>query len=335
VEVPARDHKALDLDRETVISNAVTRAKDSIMRVFVTGSTGFIGSAVVQELLGAGHQVVGLARSDKGAAAVAAAGAEVFRGSLEDTDGLRAAAEEADGVIHTGYIHDFSPTANPTAAAAVDGQAIAAFGEAFAGTGKPLVVAAGLPQPEPGGISTEDVRAPENPHYPRVSERAALALADRGVRVSVVRLPPSVHGEGDYAFVPSLIAIARAKGLAAYIGDGANVWPAVHRLDAARLFRLALEQAPAGTLLNGVGDEGVPFRQIAEVIGRHLDVPVKSISADEAREHFGGFALFAAFDVPASSARTQERFGWHPAEPGLIADLDQSHYYTVRDRSMH
>jgi nucleoside-diphosphate-sugar epimerase len=311
------------------------------MRVFVTGATGFIGSAVVQELLGAGHQVVGLARSDKGAAAVAAAGAEVFRGSLEDTDGLREAASDADGVIHTGYIHDFSPTANPAAAAAVDGGAIAAFGAALAGSGKPLVVASGLPAVKPDPVITEEDVAPENPDYPRVSERAAIALAasagqsDSGVRVSVVRLPPSVHGEGDYAFVPSLIAIARDKGLAAYVGDGANVWPAVHRLDAARLFRLALEQAPAGTLLNGVGDEGVPFREIAEVIGRHLNVPVKSITADEAPAHFGGFALFAQFNVPASSARTQERFGWRPTEPGLIADLDQGHYYTVRDHLMH
>jgi nucleoside-diphosphate-sugar epimerase len=305
------------------------------MRVFVTGATGFIGSAVVRELLSNGHQVVGLARSDKGAAAVTAAGAEAVRGSLEDTDSLREAARKADGVIHTGYIHDFSPTANPAAAAAVDGAAIAAFGEALAGTGKPLVVAAGLPQPEPGGISTEDVRAPENPHYPRVSEPAAIALANRGLRVSVVRLPPSVHGEGDYAFVPSLIAIARKTGLSAYVGDGANVWPAVHRLDAARLFRLALEQAPAGTLLNGVGDEGVPFREIAEVIGRHLNVPVKSVTAGEAQAHFGAFALFAQFNVPASSARTQERFGWRPTEPGLIADLGQGHYYTVLDRGTH
>jgi nucleoside-diphosphate-sugar epimerase len=305
------------------------------MRVFVTGATGFIGSAVVQELLGTGHQVVGLARSDRAAAAAAAAGAEVFRGSLEDTDGLRQAAGNADGVIHTGYIHDFSPTANPAAAAAVDGGAIAAFGEALAGTGKPLVVASGLPAPEPGDTVTEDTTAPENPHYPRVSERTAVALAGSGVRASVVRLPPSVHGEGDYAFVPSLIAIARDKGASAYVGDGANVWPAVHRLDAARLFRLALEQAPAGTLLNGVGDEGVPFREIAEVIGRHLNVPVKSITAEEARAHFGAFALFAQFNVPASSARTQARFGWRPAEPGLIADLDQGHYYTVRDHLMH
>ena len=305
------------------------------MRVFVTGATGFIGSAVTAELLGAGHKVVGLARSDKGAAAVTAAGAEVFRGSLEDTDGLREAAGNADGVIHTGYIHDFSPTANPAAAAAVDGGAIAAFGEALAGTGKPLVVASGLPAVKPDPVITEEDVAPENPDYPRVSERAAIALADRAIRVSVVRLPPSVHGEGDYAFVPSLIAIARDKGLSAYVGDGANVWSAVHRLDAARLFRLALEQAPAGTLLNGVGDEGVPFREIAEVIGRHLNVPAKSVTAEEARDHFGRFALFAQFDVPASSARTRERFGWRPTEPGLIADLDQGHYYTVRDHLMH
>jgi nucleoside-diphosphate-sugar epimerase len=305
------------------------------MRVFVTGATGFIGSAIVRELLGNGHEVTGLARSDKAAETVAAAGAEVFRGSLEDTDRLREAASRADGVIHTGYIHDFSPTADPAAAAAVDGGAIAAFGEALAGTGKPLVVAAVLPEPEPGSIATEDLKAPENPHYPRVTEPAALALVDQNIRASVVRLPPSVHGEGDYAFVPSLIAITRAKGLSAYVGDGANVWPAVHRLDAARLFRLALELAPAGTLLNAVGDEGVPFREIAEVIGRHLDVPVKSVTSEEAREHFGTFALFAQRSVPASSARTQERFGWRPAQPGLIADLDQGHYYTVRDHLMH
>ena len=302
------------------------------MRVFVTGATGFVGSAVVQELLGAGHQVVGLARSDKGAAAVAAAGAEVFRGSLEDTDSIRQAAGHADGVIHTAYIHDFSPTANPAAAAAVDGRTIAAFGEALAGTRKPLVVASGLPAVKPDPVITEEDVAPENPEYPRVSERAAIALADRNVRVSVVRLAPSVHGEGDPHFVTAFIGIARANGLAAYVGDGANVWSAVHRLDAARLYRLALEQAPAGTLLNAVGDEGVPFRQITEVIGRHLNVPVKSITAAEAPGHFGPvFALFAQFNAPASSARTQERFGWRPTEPGLIADLDQGHYFTVRD----
>lgn len=308
------------------------------MRVFVTGATGFIGSAVVRELLSNGHRVVGLARSDKSAAALAKAGAEVFRGTLEETDGLTEAAKNADGVIHTGYIHDFSPTANPAAAAAVDGGAIAAFGDALAGTGKPLVIAAGLPT-IPGVTVTEDDEMPENPHYPRVSERAAIALVDRGVRVSVVRQPPSVHGAGDPHFVTAFIGVARAKGLSAYVGDGANVWSAVHRFDAARLYRLALEfassaQAPAGTLLNAVGDEGVPFREIAEAIGRHLDVPVKSLTAEEAPGHFpGAFALFAQFDAPASSARTQQRFGWRPTQPGLIADLDQGHYFTVLDDS--
>ncbi|HEY1819004.1 MAG TPA: SDR family oxidoreductase [Trebonia sp.] len=306
------------------------------MRVFVTGATGWIGSVVVRELLTAGHQVVGLARSDGSAARVTAAGAEVFMGSLEDTDGLRAAAAEADGVIHTGYVHDFSPTGDPAGAAALDGRVIAALGEALAGTGKPLVVASGLPPAPAGGVSTEDVLLPENPAHPRVSEPAALAVAASagqhgGVRASVVRLPPSVHGEGDYWFVPIFIGIARKSGLSAYIGDGANVWPAVHRVDAARLFRIALEQAPAGTLLNAVADEGVPFREIAEVIGRHLDVPVKSITAQDARGQFGTLAGFAATDVPASSAITRERFGWRPTEPGLIADLDHGHYFTVRD----
>jgi nucleoside-diphosphate-sugar epimerase len=302
------------------------------MRVFVTGATGWIGSVVVGELLRAGHQVTGLARSDGSAARVTAAGAEVFRGSLEDTDGLRAAAAEADGVIHAGYVHDFSPAGDPAAAAALDGRVIAAFGEALAGTGKPLVVASGLPHPPAGGIVTEEVRL-RNPAHPRVSEPAALAVAERGVRASVVRLPPSVHGEGDYWFIPIFIGVARKTGVSAYIGDGANVWPAVHRVDAARLFRLALEQAPAGTLLNAVADEGVPFREIAEVIGRHLRVPAKSIAPEDASDQFGTLAGFAAIDLPASSAITRQRFGWRPAEPGLIADLDQEYYYIVRDQS--
>jgi nucleoside-diphosphate-sugar epimerase len=300
------------------------------MRVFVTGPAGWVGSVVVRELLSAGHQVVGLARSDRSAAAAAAAGAEVVRGSLEDLDRLRSAAAEADGVIHTGYIHDFSPTGDPAAAAAVDGRAIAAFGDALAGTGKPLVVASGLPHPPPGGIVTEKVHSVD-PVHPRVSEPSALAVAERGVRASVVRLPPSVHGQGDYWFLPIFIGVARKSGLSAYLGDGANVWPAVHRVDAARLFRIALEQAPAGALLNAVADEGVPFREIAEVIGRHLGVPATSITAAEAPGQFGTLASFAAFDVPASSALTRERFGWRPAEPGLIADLDEGHYFIVRE----
>jgi nucleoside-diphosphate-sugar epimerase len=297
------------------------------MRVFVTGATGFIGSAVVRELLDAGHHVTGLARSDKAAASLTAVGAEVRRGSLEDLDSLRGGAAAADGVVHTAYIHDFSPTGNPAAAAQTDGRAIEAIGTALAGTGKPLVVAAGI-VPAPGRASTEEDAAPENPDFPRVSEPAALALAGRGVRVSVVRLPPSVHGEGDYAFVPALIGIARAKGLAAYVGDGANRWPAVHRLDAARLFRLALEAAPAGTRLNGVGDAGVPFRDMTEVIGRHLNVPVKSLSPSEAGEHFGTFAMFASLDATASSERTRSLLGWQPVQPGLIEDLDAGHYFS-------
>jgi nucleoside-diphosphate-sugar epimerase len=298
------------------------------MRVFVTGATGFIGSAVVSELLSAGHSVVGLARSDAGAAAVAAAGAEVFRGSLQDPGSLAAGAAASDGVIHTAYIHDFSPTGNPAAAARTDGQAIEAIGEALAGSGRPLVVATGI-VPVAGRHSTEEDDAPANPAFPRVSEPAALAFADRGVRVSALRMPPSVHGKGDHAFVPILIGIARAKGRAAYVGDGANTWPAVHRLDAARLFRLALESAPAGTRLNAIGDEGVPFLEIAEVIGRQLNVPVTSVSAEEAEAHFGPFAHFAQYDLLASSAKTRRQFGWQPVQPGLIADLDEGHYFTT------
>jgi nucleoside-diphosphate-sugar epimerase len=297
------------------------------MRVFVTGATGFIGSAVVRELLDAGHQVTGLARSDNSAAALAAAGAAVHRGSLEDLDSLRGGAAASDGVIHTAYIHDFSANNDAAAYARIDGRAIEAIGEVLAGSGRPLVVASGMPVPAPGRVTTEEDAAPENPAYPRVSERAALAFADRGVRASALRMPPTVHGEGDHGFVPALIGIARARGLAAYVGDGGNRWSAVHRLDAARLFRLAVESAPAGTRLNAVGDEGVPFRDIAEVIGKHLDVPVTGLSPAEAPGHFGLFAVFASADVPASSEQTQKRFGWQPAHPGLIADLDEGHYF--------
>ncbi len=297
------------------------------MRVFVTGATGFIGSAVVRDLVEAGHQVVGLARSESGAASLTAAGAEVLRGSLEDLDSLRSGAADCDGVIHTAYIHDFSENNDAAAYARTDRAAIETIGETLAGSDRPLVVAAGIPVPEPGHVSTENDAAPENPAYPRVSEPVAMSLAGRGVRVSVVRLPLTVHGRGDHGFVPALIGIARARGLSAYVAAGSNRWAAVHRLDAAHLFRLALEAAPAGTRLNAIDDEGIAFREIAEVIGKHLDVPVASLSRQQAPDHFGLFALFASIDAPASSELTQKRFGWHPSQPGLIADLDEGHYF--------
>lgn len=297
------------------------------MRVFVTGATGFIGSAVVQDLLAHGHEVVGLARSDKSAAALERVGVGVVRGTTEDLDVLKTAAASVDGVIHTAYIHDFSPTANPMRFAEIDRHAIAAFGETLASTGKPLVVAAGLPTVAPGVTATEDDKAPDNPPYPRFSEQAALALVDKGVRASVVRMAPSVHGEGDPNFVLMLTRLALALGVSAYVGEGTNAWSAVHRLDAARLHRLALEQATAGTLLSAVGDEAVPFKDVAAAIGRSLNLPVKSVSAEEAAAHFGmPLAIFAQLDVPASSKRTREQFGWEPVEPGLIADIDTRHY---------
>jgi nucleoside-diphosphate-sugar epimerase len=299
------------------------------MRVFVTGATGFIGSAVVGELIEAGHQVTGLARSDQAAAALTATGAAVHRGSLEDPASLRSGAAAADGVIHTAYIHDFTENNDAAAYARIDRRAIETIGEALAGSGRPLVVASGLVHAA-GRPATEEDDAPDNPAYPRVSEPIALSLAGRGVRVSVVRLPPSVHGAGDHAFVPALIGIARAKGRSAYVGDGSNHWAAVHRLDAAHLFRLALEAAPAGTRLHGVDDEGVPFRDIAEVIGRHLNLPVTGLSPDAAQDHFGLFALFASMDITASSVLTRKQLGWEPAHPALLADLEAGHYFDGR-----
>ena len=296
------------------------------MRVFVTGASGFIGSAIVPELLDAGHEVIGLARSDEAAAALASAGAEVHRGSLEDLDSLRRGAEASDGVIHTAFIHDFSQLGK---SGLVDLRAIETMGEAFAGSGRPLVIASGIGLLKPGQVRTErDEPDPNGPGSHRVaSELTAKSLASRGVRSAIVRLAPSVHGEGDHGFVPALIDIARRKGLSGYIGDGSNHWAAVHRLDAARLFRLAVENAPAGSVLHGVGDEGVPTREIAAVIGRHLDVPVASISPDEAAEHFAWLAGFFGADMTASSALTQQRLGWQPQRAGLIADLEEGDYF--------
>ena len=296
------------------------------MRVFVTGATGFVGSAVVQELIGAGHQVLGLARSEAGAKALVAAGAEVHRGDLANAESLRGGAAMADGVIHTAFIHDFSKFKENCE---TDRRAIAALADALAGTDRSLIVTSAtgvLPQ---GRLSTEETPADSGAagHLRAASEEAASAVAARGVRVSVIRLPPSVHGAGDHAFVPLLIRIAREKGVSVFGGDGLNRWPAVHRLDAARLYRLALEKGTAGAMYHGVAEEGVPFREIAGVIGRRLDVPVVGKSPEDATHHFGWFARFAALDVPTSSARTRQQLGWQPAEPGLIADLEGAGYF--------
>jgi nucleoside-diphosphate-sugar epimerase len=274
------------------------------MRIFVTGATGYIGSAVVRELIGAGHQVVGLTRSDKGAAALKEAGADAHFGTLDDLDSLRRGAEAADGVIHLAFHHDFS---NFAGSLATDLRVVETMGMALKGTGKPMVITA-----HSGG---------------EASENAALTLAEQGVRTSIVSLAPSVHGEGDKAFVPILIHLARAKGVSAYVDNGANRWPAIHRFDAATLFRLAVEKAPAGSRLDGVHDEGIPLRDIADIIGKHLNVPTISIPREEADAHFGFLSMVAGVDMPRSSAQTQELLGWRPVRQGLIADLEEGHYF--------
>lgn len=292
------------------------------MRIFVTGASGFIGSAVVAELIGAGHQVVGLARSDSSAQAVADAGAEVHRGSLDDVDSLRRAAETSDGAIHLAFVHDFNDFST---AAELDRKAIETLGDTFAGSDRPLVVAGGILWLLPGHTLTEKQAAP--PDLPRFSEQAVLAFADRGVRAAVLRLPPSVHGEGDHGFVPRLIEVAREKGVSAYPDDGANRWPAVHRLDAARAFRLAVESAPAGSILQATDDDGVPVRAIAETIGKHLGLPVTSVAPDAAYDHFGWIGPLFSVDAPATSDRTRELLGWQPTQAGLLDDLDAGHYF--------
>ena len=297
------------------------------MRVFVTGATGYIGSAITAELIAARHQVTGLARSDDSAAALIAAGADVHRGSLEDLDSLRAGAATSDGVIHNAF-ENVGPNTDFAASVRADLTAVQTIGDALAGSGRPFVVTSGTAGLPSGRLATED-DSPV-PGSPRgATEAAALALATRDVRVSVVRLAPSVHSDVDRrGFVPSLIAIARAKGESAYIGDGSNRWSAVHRLDAARLFRLALEEAPPGARLHGVGDEGMQFREIASVIGRHLKLPVVSVPADDARDHFDWLTPFVQADNWVSSTLTQKQLGWHPDQPGLIADLEAGHYFS-------
>jgi nucleoside-diphosphate-sugar epimerase len=304
------------------------------MRVFVTGASGWIGEPTVAELVGAGHEVVGLARSDASAARVDAVGGVVRHGDLDDLDGLRAAASEADAVVHLAFKHEVAFAQGDFAAAAeTDRRAIETFGEVLAGTDRALIVASATGAAAPGRLATEDdghVPGPQLQGGMKLRFENAehtLALAERGVRSSILRLPPTNHGDGDNGFMRQLVDLARAKGVSAYVGDGTNRWPAVHRLDTAALARIAVESAPAGTTLHSVAEEGVELRLVAETIGRHLGVPVESIPQDRATEHFGFLGMLLSLDIPASSAITRELTGWQPTRPGLIADLDEGHYF--------
>ena len=295
------------------------------MRVFVTGATGFVGSAVVQELLRAGHRVSGLARSDASARALKAAGAEVHRGSLDDLESLASGASQADGVIHTAFIHDFSRFVENCEK---DRLAISALGAALKGTDKPLIVTSGTALVSNGRLATEhDLPDPQGKN-PRVASDLAVAkLAEQGVRVSLVRLPPSVHGAGDHGFVPLLIAIAREKGESAYPGEGDNCWPAVHRDDAAKVFVLALEKGAQNAIYHANSEEGVPFREIAGLIGKHLNLPVVSKNGQDLAAHFGWFTHFASLNNPASSQITRDILGWEPVHQDLLTDMDSSGYF--------
>lgn len=294
------------------------------MRVFVTGATGFVGTAIVQELINNGHQVLGLARSETSAQKLIDAGAEVHRGDLEDLDSLRSGAAAADGVIHAGFIHDFTRFAE---VCKVDQTAIATIGEVLAGSNRPLIVTSGTALVSPGKLATEDTRSPFNPAWPRASEQAADAVAKLGVRTAAIRLSPSVHGEDDkHGFIPILVNIAREKGISAYIGDGLNRWNAVHRLDAARLYRLALENTTAGTCFHAAAEETITVKAIAEAIGKQLNIPVVSITPEAAAEHFGWFSQMAVIDCPASSKWTQEQLKWQPAQATLLTDIENGIY---------
>jgi len=292
------------------------------MRVFVTGATGFIGSTIVRELIGAGHQVLGMARSDAGAQALIAAGAEVHRGNLEDLENLRSGAAQAEAVIHTAFNHDFSKFA---ANCEDDRRAIEALGDALAGSNRTLIVTAGIGVLAPGHVATEKMEVSFHPAMPRVSEQTGLAQVARGVNVSVVRLP-QVHDTVKQGLVSYTIQLAREKGVSPYIGDGQNRWAAAHVLDVAHLYRLALEKHEPGSRYHAVSEEGVSMREIAEVVGKGLKVPVVSLSPEEAAAHFGWLAMFAGLDMPASSAQTQRQLGWSPTGPGLIADLERMRY---------
>ncbi|MFE7173677.1 SDR family oxidoreductase [Streptomyces sp. NPDC057616] len=300
------------------------------MRIFVTGASGWIGSALVPELLEAGHQVTGLARSDSSAAALTAAGADVVRGTVDDLEVMAGAAAEADGVVHLAFKHDIAFTGDFQGAAEADRRAVDALAEPLAGTDRPFVLASGLAGLKPGQVASERDRPTVDGSAMSIrasTSLAVIALAERGVRSSVVRLAPTCHGEGDHGFVASLVGVAREKGVSGYIGDGTNRWPAVHRLDAARLFRLAVEKAPAGSVLHGVAEEGVAIRDVAEVIGRHLDVPVTSVTPEAAPGHFTWLSGFLGLDAPASNTLTRDLLDWRPEQPGLLEDLEKGHYF--------
>jgi nucleoside-diphosphate-sugar epimerase len=300
------------------------------MRVLVTGASGHIGSAVVPDLLAAGHQVIGLARSDRSAAALEALGAEVHRGDLDDLDGLREAVASADGVIHLAFKHEAMQAGDFESAIAADLAAIEVLGAALEGSDKPFVSTSGTLMLAFGGITdrpgTEQDAVQGGPRVD--AENAVVAMAQRGVRSSIVRLPPLVHSDLDHhGFGPTLIGIAGSTGVSGYVDDGANRWPAVHTRDAARAYRLAMENAPAGTRVHAVADEGVPFRQIAEAIGAKLELPAQSIAADDAAEHFSFLGPFVAINNPTSSEATKRLLDWRPTHPGLIEDLGEDHYY--------